>query len=211
MLIVTSTFSTTYFYRNLDFSFGHFFQNSTPYTYLQSVLFFFWISLISSLNLFLFILLFYVKALTFDWTLAEYVFEFFVSTSSSRDLLSMGIAWFVFIFCLFLKCGLAPFYIWKPTFFKGIPIYTLFFYITYFYFMLFIFIIYLLTTHFSTIFYFYTIVTSLFVLAGMVVLLSIMCESFYIKSFLAISSIINSLLVFLALLSTHTTDVLLWI
>ena len=45
LLLITSTFSSTFFYRNLNLSFGHLFQQSTPYSYLQSILYFFWVSL----------------------------------------------------------------------------------------------------------------------------------------------------------------------
>ena len=42
LLLITSTFSSSFFYRNLNLSFGHLFQQSTPYSYLQSILYFFW-------------------------------------------------------------------------------------------------------------------------------------------------------------------------
>lgn len=212
LLLVTSSFSSAYFYRNLNLSFGHVLHQVTPYTYLQSVLFFFWVSLISSLNLFLFCLLFYVKVLTFDWYLLEYVFLFFTNIATPRDVYALGFGWAVLVFCIFLKCGLAPFYIWKPTFFKGIPLYTLFFYVTFFYFFLFLFIINLLVSYFTEVLYFYSFVTTVFTTIGLLFLLSIMCESFYIKVFLAVSSILNSLFVVLALSASHTTDVfLLWL
>ena len=211
LLIITSTFSSTYFYRNINLSFGHLFQQSTPYTYLQSILFFFWISLISSLNLFLFCILFYTKVLTLDWTLVEYVFMYFINSTSTKDILAMGLSWFILLFCLFLKCGLAPLYVWKPTFFKGIPLYTLFFYITFFYFFLFIYIIHLLTSYFGEIFFFYSLIVSTMTVIGLMMLLCIICESFYIKAFLAMSSILNSLFVFLALSTPHVSDTLLWI
>jgi len=211
LLIITSTFSSTYFYRNLNLSFGHLFQQSTPYTYLQSILFFFWISLISSLNLFLFCILFYTKVLTLDWSLVEYIFIYFVNSTSVKDVFALGLCWFIFIFCIFLKCGLAPLYVWKPTFFKGIPLYTLFFYVTFFYFFLFIYIIHLLTSYFGEVFFFYSLVVSVMTIVGLVMLLFIICESFYIKAFLAMSSILNSLFVFLALTTPHVTDTLLWL
>lgn len=211
LLIITSTFSSAYFYRNLNLSFGHLFQQVTPYTYLQSILFFFWISLISSLNLFLFCILFYTKVLTLDWSLIEYLFTYFVSSTSTKDILALGLCWFILIFCLFLKCGLAPFYVWKPTFFKGIPMYTLFFYVTFFYFFLFVYLIHLLTSYFGEVFYFYSLVVSTMTVIGLFMLLFILCESFYIKAFLAMSSILNSLFVFLALSTPHISDTLLWL
>lgn len=211
LLLITSTFSSTFFYRNLNLSFGHLFQQSTPYSYLQSILYFFWVSLLSSLNLFLFCLFFYFKLFTFDWYLMEHVFIYFTATASFKDLLSLGMTWFILIFCIFLKCGIAPLYIWKPTFFKGIPFYTLFFYICFFYFFLFLFIIHLLTSYFSEIFFFYSVITFLFLVIGLVMLLFIVCESYYFKAFLAISSILNSLFVILALSTTHNVDVFLWL
>jgi hypothetical protein len=41
LLIVTSTYSSNYYYRNMDLSFSNLFQNSTPHTFLQSLIFFF--------------------------------------------------------------------------------------------------------------------------------------------------------------------------
>jgi len=211
LLIITSTFSSNYFYRNLNLSFGHLFQQSTPFTYLQSILFFFWISLVSSLNLFLYCLLLYSKIYTLDWSLLEYIFHYFINITSTKDIYTVGFAWYTFIFCIFLKCGLAPFYVWKPSFFKGLPLYTLFFYISFFYFFLFLFLIHLLTVCLGEIFYYYIIVVVGLVVVGLSVLLFILCESFYLKSFLAMSSILNSLFVFLAMTSSHVSDALLWV
>ena len=211
LLLVTSTFSTTFFYRNLNLSFGHILQQSLPHTHLQSLLYFFWISLISSLNLFLFFLLMYTKTLTLDWFLLEYIFTYYVNVSSSIDIFSLGLYWLIMIFCIFVKCGITPLFFWKPTFFKGIPIYTLFFYIVFFYFFLFLFIIHFLTTYFSEIFYFYTLVSVLFIVLGLIVLLCIVCESYYIKVFMAISSILNSLFVLLAITANHHSTFFFWL
>ena len=211
LLIITSTFSSNFFYRNLNLSFGHIFQQSTPHTYLQSLLYFFWISLVSSLNLFLFILLLYTKILTLDWFLIEHVFSFLILTSTIKEIVVVGISWFVLLTCIFLKCGVAPLYIWKPTFFKGLPIHTIYIYICFFYFFLFLFLIQLLTSYFSTVFYFYSYVTTIFVLIGLVTLLFIICDSYYIKAFLAISSILNSIFVLMAMSATHTVATTLWL
>lgn len=211
LLVITSTFSSTYFYRNLNLSFGHLFQQTTPHTYLQSILFFFWISLISSLNLFLFCILFYLKVLTLDWSVGEHIFLYFINTTAPREAYALGLGWFVLCFCLFLKCGLAPLYIWKPIFFKGIPLYTLFFYVTFFYFFLFIYNVHLLTSYFGEVLYFYAAIMSTMVFIGLLSLLVLLCEAFYFKAFLAMSSILNSILVFLALTTPHVTDTLLWL
>jgi len=211
LLLTTSTFSTTFFYRNLNFSFGGFFQNSTPSTHLTSIIFFFWTSLLASLSLFIFLILFFMKISTFDYYLMEHIFLYLVQISHYRDMSALVIVWFVLMFSIFLKCGIAPLFLWKPTFFKGLPIYTIFFYITFFYFFIFLFFITLLSSYFGDILGLFSVVSMLFVLSGLLTLLFIMCEAYYLKSFMAISSILNSLLVLLALSASHTTDIALWL
>jgi hypothetical protein len=132
LLIVTSTFSSVYFYRNLNFTFGNLFQNSTPYTFLQSLIYYFWISLISALNLFLFILLMYLKLHSLDWFTVEHIFNYLTLTTSYKNLSSIGLVWFVLLLSIFIKSGIAPLYLYKPTFFKGLPFYTLFFIFVFF-------------------------------------------------------------------------------
>lgn len=211
LLIITSSYSSNFFYRNLDLSFGNYKQQVFPYSYLQSLLFFFWMSLITSLSLFIFLFYLYTKVLTFDWFLMDFIFNYFINTKCVSSIISFGVTWFVFMVCIFMKCGIAPLYIWKPTFFKGLPIHTLFFYVCFFYLFLFLFLVYLLMNYFSSIFYYYIFIQIVFLFSGLIFLLAILCETFYIKSFLAVSSILNSLFVILALVNPHTIDFLMWI
>jgi hypothetical protein len=207
LLVITSVFSTAFFYRNLNLSFGHIFQHSTPYAYIQSILYFFWISLVSSLNLFVFLIFFFYKVYTLDYYIVEHIFAFFVSTNSFNEVLSFGLVVFVILFCIFLKCGLAPLYLWKPTFFKGIPLYTVFFYVCFFYFFLFLFFIHFLVSYMSTIFFFFVSISLVFLVSGVITLLFILCESMYLKAFIAMSSVLNSVLVLLAATSPHSVDI----
>jgi hypothetical protein len=117
LLIITSNYSNTFYYNTVDLSKGVYNQQIFPNTYIQSLLFFFWMSLIASLNLFLFITQLYLKLYSFDWFLIEYVFGYFVLSSSLIDVISLTIPWFIFIFSLFLKCGLVPFFFLKACFF----------------------------------------------------------------------------------------------
>jgi hypothetical protein len=203
LLITTSVYSTTFYYRNLDFSQYSYFQNAMPYSFLNSLIYFFWVSLISSLNLFLFTIYLYTSLMSLDWYLLEHIYYYYLAVSSYKDLYILGVVWFIMLFSILLKCGVAPFFLWKPTFFKGLPLNTLFFYITLFYFSLFIFLIHFISSY---MFYFtstYSYIFFFIMLIGILTLISILFESFFIKSFLAVSSILNSLLVFLALATTH--------
>lgn len=206
LMLATSTFSTTYFYNNLNLNLHNYFNPTTPFFFIQMLMYFFWISLIASLNLFFFLILFYLKFLTFDWFIFEFIFFFLTTTFTLKDIFFSLFIWFNLLFSIFLKCGLVPFYFWKPIFFKGIPLHALFFYICFFYFFIFLFFIYFLLIYMNEIFFFFLIVNLLLLIIGFFILLFIICEAFYLKAFLAISSIINTLFVFLALNSTNLID-----
>ena len=206
LLLITSTFSTTYFYNNLNLNLHNYFNNTTPFFFVQMLMYFFWISLISSLNLFFFLILFYIKFLTFDWFLFEFIFFYIINLSQIKDVFFIILVWFNLLFSIFLKCGLVPFYFWKPVFFKGIPMHALFFYIVFFYFFIFLFFIYFFLIYVNEIFYFFIGINICLLIVGFFILLFILCEAYYIKAFLAMSSIVNTLFVFLALNGTSITD-----
>lgn len=199
LMLIVSTFSSTYFYNNLDLNLHNYFNNATPTFYMQTLLYFFWISLVTSLNLFFSIILFYLKFLTFDWFIMEFVLFYLINLCSYKDLFFIFFLWFNFLFSIFLKCGLVPFFFWKPIFFKGIPLHSLFFYIFFFYFFLFIFFIYFFLFYLHEFFLFFSFINVLLLLFGFLILISTLCEAYYIKSFLALSSILNTLFIFLAL------------
>jgi len=209
LLIITSNYSTTFFYNNTNLSKGVYTQQIFPNSLIQSLLFFFWVSLVASLNLFLFITLNYIKIFSFDWFLIEHIFTYFTLSTSFWDIVSVSIAWFIFIFSIFLKCGLVPVFFWKPIFFKGLSFHLIFIYVCYFYFFFFIFLIHLLTVYFSELYYYYVFVVSLLLLLAVLLLLMILCESYYIKIFLAMSSILNSVLVFIGFSNLHCFSTLL--
>jgi hypothetical protein len=119
LLLVTSAFSSSKFYSSLDISGGHFLQDSLPSSFLKSVILFFWVSLLSSLNLFIFTLLIYLKVFSFDWYLLEHIFVYLSVTSSFEQLISISIAWYVILFSVFTKCGLAPFFFENRLFSKA--------------------------------------------------------------------------------------------
>jgi hypothetical protein len=208
LLLITSVFSSTYFYNNLSLTNHSYFNQSTPFAFLQTLMFFFWISLVSSLNLFIFLILFYIKFVTLDWFTLEVVFSYVVSNSDLRGLFFISLIWLSFLFCLFLKCGVVPFFFWKPIFFKGMSFHSLFFYITFFYFFIFLFFIYFLLFYLTDLFYFNLSINLIMLMTGVIMLIFIMCESYYLKAFFAISSILNTLLMFLAMISYSTCDFL---
>jgi hypothetical protein len=206
LMLVSSSFSSLTYYSSLDNSMHQFLGNVIPSTFLKSIIFFFWVSLLASLNLFVFTLIMYTKLFSLDWYLLEHAFFYVVQTSSYSSNMLLGLMWYILIFSIFTKCGLAPFFFWKPTFFKGLTFTSIFYYICIFYFSLFLFFINFITNNFHFIFYFFHNIFILLVIVGLFMVLFLVLEAFYLKTFLAISSILNSLMLFLAMSSSHVSD-----
>ena len=207
LLVVTSTFSSSFFYKNLNLNFSHLFILNSPYSYLQSLLYLFWVSLISSLAIFLFILFFFISLQNFDWVITEYIFLYLLTCTSFKNVLTLGVVWLVLLFSIFLKCGVAPVYFWKPTFFQGLPLNLLLFYTTFIYFNLLLFLAHFMTLYLGELFYYYILIFWGLIVLCICTLLLVIVEAYYLKIFLAVSSILNSVFVFLVLTTTHTSSV----
>ena len=63
----------------------------------------------------------------------------------------------------------------------------------------------------NELFFFFTSVNICLLVAGFTILLFILCEAYYVKAFLALSSILNTLFVFLAMSGANTTDLALFL
>ena len=208
LLLVTSTFSSSHFYNNLSYSKHSYFSSSTPTAFLQTLLFFFWITLVSSILLFLLVLLFYIKILTFDWNITDSVLVFLYQCSNITQIFTLSFIWLLLLVCVFVKCGTVPFYFWKPTFFKGMSLTSLFFYVYIYYFSIFFYFTYVLLFFLNEFFFLNLYLVVLLSLVATLGISSLLFESFYIKSFLALSSILNSVLIFIAMCSYQASDLL---
>lgn len=197
LLLVSSAFTANNMSKHTLFSIS---TSSLHNPLFQALIFFFWISFILSIFLFLFLITFYNIFNSYDWFILENVFIYLIDSSSTFVLLKISTLWLFFLISIFLKAGLAPFYFWKTYFFKNIPVHYLFIYIVSFYFFLILFITYVFEIYLNELFSFFAFVTLLFIFLGLIILLSLLWESPYLNLFFALSSILNTLLVFLLLL-----------
>ena len=211
LLLVSSSFSSFHFYNSLTFSKHSYFGISTPTAFLQTLMLFFWITLVSSLALFVFLLAFYLKFLSFDLGLINVVFSFLVAVASLKSTLAMAFSWLLFLVCISIKCGLVPFYLWKPSFFKGMTLLSLFFYLYVYYFTVFLLFTYIVCLHLHELFVFYLYLVLFLIVVSTLGLASLLFESYYVKAFLALSSILNSTLVLYAFCGLQTFDSLFFI
>ena len=197
LLISTSVFSSSYFYNHVIFTLNVYQFKLIATSYFTGLLFFFWMSLFASLGLFVFLVTFYTYFFAYDWNIIEFIFSYFLINSSLKNFCSFFAIWLLFFWCVFLKCGLVPFYLWKPTFFKSLPFHSLFFYVTFFYFFIFLFFTFFFSFCLNELFYFFAFIFNFLLLFGFLSLFAILCDSYYVKVFLSLSSILNTLFVFL--------------
>lgn len=204
LLLVNSSFSSFYFFSNLNLSMHAYFNQSQPHSLIQALLLIFWVSLLISLNLFLFVILFYFQFATTDWFLLEWLFTWMTGTvNGAQD--SISLIWFSFFSSLVFKCGLVPFHFWKPTFFRNASLFFLFFYVTFFYVLLLLFLMTFLTSFMGEFFFTFNACNVILIAMGFAVLLFLLLEAYHIRTFIALSSILNTLLILITISSLNGT------
>ena len=179
-----------------------------PTTFLYSLLTFFWTSLVTTLILFLFVLLFYSKFLTLEWSLINPLSSFIVHTATTHEISVVSFSWSFVLLCIFLKCAITPFYLWKPTFFKGISFTALLYYVLIYYFTIFLYFVYLMMSLFSDLFFLNTILFLTVMLVSLALLPSLLYETINVKSFFAVSSVINSTILLLVTLAISNENLI---
>lgn len=207
LLFITSVHSSTYTFSTSNLSKSLYFDKMVPKSTLDVLIFFFWMSLISSLLLFIFVIFFYTHVLTFEFYLIEITINHLSNTSLTKYFFATTFATFILLMVIFLKCGLVPLHIWKPTVFKGMTLQAVFFYIAFYYFFLLLFFIYLLVVYCTDFICYNRISFSATIVVGILILITILVESFHLKAFLAMSSILNTLLIFLGVLGVSNTHI----
>lgn len=205
LVLITSTFSSSYSYDTANFPKSLYFQPLIPKEILNSLIYFFWMSLLSSLLLFLFLILFYTSTFALELSLANICLNFTSTTALITQFLATSLVLMLFTITIFLKCGLVPLFIWKPTVFKGLTMHAIFFYICFYYHFLLIFLLRVLIVDIPEITWYNKTTLNVLLILGVFVLFFILLESYYLKSFLAMSSILNTLLIFIGFLSVPTS------
>ena len=180
------------------------FSSTLPTTFLSSLLTFFWTSLITTLSLFLFLVLSYYSTNSLEWSVIELILSHTFMTSAVSESTLISYSWLFILITVYLKCAIVPFFLWKPTFFKGLTLPTLFYYILVFYNVLFLYFMYFLLGLFSDLFTINLLLTLSVLTVSVLILPFLFYETFNLKSFLAISSISNSVLLIFTLTTSHT-------
>lgn len=175
-------------------------NNTIKPTYqFYSLILFFWISFITSINFFFYIIYFIYYINTFDLVFIDYLVLYTNLTITTNTNFHIYFLFLGFLINWFLKLGLVPFFFWKPNVFKGLAFYFLLIYIFYFYFIFLLYTVYLFIFFFNELVNFIIFGTILLIYFGLIFLILFLFEITNIKVFLAYSSILNTLLIFIIL------------
>lgn len=172
-----------------------------------SILIFFWMSTVSSITLFSFLILYSYSGFSLNWNLL-YLTELWLVGDASTHIKSSTTLLGFFIFIVFLKSGLPPLFFWKSLLFSNTSLQFVALYTTLYYFPLFTyFILNILTLidYFSTITsgnLFATLVTP-----SMLVVTSLIVQKTYsLNTFMAFSSFATSSLIIFTIIMNALTD-----
>lgn len=213
VLFILSVFNQATFYNLNDIDDFKYFNNTNPSLYLQTLIYIYWIGLLGSLLLFIFIVFLYKLTLTLDFYLLVYLYEwyFFNIAFSTIWFINFSLVWVMFLIIIFLKCAIFPFFFWKPSLFKGIPLHVIQVYITLYFFSLFLYLNYFLFIYLPDIFYFFIFELYLIIFIGLIFLTLSLLDSYFFKTFFALSSSINTLFVLMLTVSWTSESYLFFI
>lgn len=162
----------------------------------------FWATFFSSVFFMYIIIYFFFFFGTTEWFFINY-FNSYNLTSGDINI-RLYLFSFIILFSFLLKVGFAPLQLYKIEVYRGLNIFSIFFYTNFYlfsYFLIFVnFYLYYLNTFISYWWWFSLII----VIAGAIYLLTLMFDVTILKSFFAYSSIANILFIFCVVLSVYS-------
>lgn len=99
---------------------------------------------------------------------------------------------------LLMKIGLTPFHLFKIEVYRGLPLISLIFYTTLYFFVYFIYFVLLLNYHLDFLKLCLNSIFYLIIILGTIYIITLIFDITSLKSFFAYSTIINSMLFFIA-------------
>lgn len=177
-------------YLGASITIREFANNDLLFNTIYSLIIFFWTSLASSLLLFISLILYYSFNFSFQFDILTFLFN-------TNLLRSNWLIIFMFISAFSIKLGFVNFFIWKPLFFRAISVEFLLFYSFYYYLWLVLVFFHILLSSFILITFYFKIILIVMISAGLWPILFQINNINNINLFLAISSALNLVFLFL--------------
>jgi hypothetical protein len=175
-------------------------QYTTKFLFFQAILFFLWSSSISMLLLFWSCVYLLHICFTLDFSILNLLFSFdtfYLSYNQTLSYYNFYFVYFTFFVSILLKTAIVPMHMWLITFYKNLPLLSIFFYLLLYYIYFIIIVFNLLFNYlliFSIIWKFSFLI--LLILNFFIFIFNIN-ETYTFRSFIAVSSVLNLFLLFL--------------
>ena len=168
-----------------------------PKNYLNMLFFQYWSTFFSSILIF-----FSLANIFYLYGSTEFFFLEYLSLINNNNSLIkinfINFIWIPFLVGFLMKIGLTPFHLFKIEVYKGLPIISILVYTTFYFFIYFIYFTLLLNYQLDFLKIFLNSILFIIIITGAIYIMSLLYDVTALKSFFAYSTIINSLLFFVA-------------
>jgi NADH:ubiquinone oxidoreductase subunit 2 (subunit N) len=210
VIFITNTLFTFFFFIELvsccifynfilsKFNFNSKANNSANFSiysknYINILFFQFWSSFFSSILLVFSIYSIYSLVGSTEWSVINFVIE----SNKQLNYLSNNILIIITSTILFvgfiIKLGIAPLQLYKVEVYKGLPFLSIFFYTTFYFLIFFLYFSLIFIYYLSSFIYIFWILLLFVIILGIIYIIALMFDINLFKSFLAYSTIINSI------------------
>lgn len=169
--------------------------------YLNVLFYQYWVNFFSSVLIIISILnIMYIYGST-EWVFLNFINKINNNISYFNSIEFSFILWTIMFFGLFFKIGVSPIHLFKIEIYKGIPFISIFFYTTFYFTAYFVFFSILIYQHITNFKSFFILPTTIFIIIGIIYIISLLFDTNFTKAFFAYSTIANSLSFLCLLLS----------
>lgn len=168
-----------------------------PKNYLNMLFFQYWSTFFSSILIF-----FSLANVFYMYGSTDYIFIEALNLINTNNFALNNkfvvCVWLPFLIGFLIKIGLTPFHLFKIEVYKGLPIISLLFYTTFYFFIYFLYLVILINYHLDFLKIILNSILFLVVIFGILYVIFLIFDVTSLKSFFAYSTVINSLLFFIA-------------
>lgn len=170
-------------------------------SYLNVLFYQYWVNFFSSVIIIISIInVVYMYGST-DWVFLNLLNKINLNIYYFNSVEMNVLLWVVMFIGFFFKIGISPIHLFKIEIYKGIPFISIFFYTTFYFTSYFIFFSLLIYKYLNSFKIFWWLITVIFVVVGMLYIISLLFDTNFTKAFFAYSTIANSLSFMCLLLS----------
>jgi len=177
--------------------------NKQPVWYFNSIVYQFWASFFSAILLIISILIFFKNFFFIDWLNLE-IYVYMLNIKFFNTNLNEILIYFTpFIFCLFFKLGLLPFFFWKPEIYKNFTLEILFIYLTFYIFAIIFLVLFIFFNYFFLLQHIFLIIYYPVTIISLIFLPFLFYVINEIRVFLSYSSIFHITIILISLLPSQ--------